>query len=502
MPYLHHVDEPHTTTLALEMLQTGDLNPHRFRYGSLTLYSLMAVDALHYLWICRSPDIYTGERVKLEEIRPISSEGFRWETSHPSFNQWNRAWSSILGTLTVLLVYLIGRRSGAVVGLVAAGTLAGISIHVEHSGLVSPDVPVGFYTLLAVTLSTAYMTSGRTLTLVWAFVAAGFALATKYNAAPVLLVPYLALAFTRGRHAVRPHWLWWGGLLTALGTFLVCTPYSLLDLPTFISDVGREVSHYAMVGHGPKTVERGVPHMLWAFGQFASSLTWPGLVLAAAGMALGMTSKQRVVLFCFPALYFLMQTRMIVAFHNNLLSIYPYLALGLGYSVQRILGWSAASWPRWKPILITAMVVLFVRAHVLEIRLANEIARAEETRTAAGQEIVRLAQERGWKTIGISELLHIHPLDLAGIQVEIVQKDLNSLRKMSGSLDAIVCPTSFEMKDLSDEKRQERVDVLQGRIPAVDPIWRIEGNPCQLGTLSIDPGVQIFVPPYNRGQGG
>ena len=498
LPYLHHVDEPHTTAVALDMLKTGDLNPHRFHYGSLNIYSLVAVDAVHYLWISCYPDALTGKRVKFDEIQPTTRRNWRWETSHPSFNQWNRAWSSILGTLTVLLVYLVGRRASAVVGLTAAATLAGISVHIEHSGLVSPDIPVGFYTLLAVVLSTAYMKSGRVLTLVWAFVATGLALATKYNGAPILVVPYLALAFTVQRHRVRPHWLWWGGLLTTLGVFFVCNPFAILDLPLFIDHVGQQVSHYAFSGHGPRTIEPGLPHILLSFRQFASSLTWPGFVLAALGVAWGSTNRRRIVLFSFPALYFLLQTQMVVAFHRNLLSVYPFLALGLGFSVQHILTWSAARWPKCKPVLITAIVVLFARVCVIETRRAYQVATTDETRSVAGRRIVQFARERGWKRIGISELLRIHPLDLVGSDVKIVSSHMAHLQEISHSLDAIVSPTSYELKDVPQGRRGDRLERRQSRIPTAEPIWRIEGNPCQLGSISIDPGVQIFVPPYDH----
>src|SRR6476620_1559765 len=39
MPYLHYWDEPQTAYTALNIIKSGDPNPHFFRYGSLLIYA-------------------------------------------------------------------------------------------------------------------------------------------------------------------------------------------------------------------------------------------------------------------------------------------------------------------------------------------------------------------------------------------------------------------------------------------------------------------------------
>jgi hypothetical protein len=159
---LRHVDEPHTSAVTLQVMTIGDLNPHRFHYGSVNIYMIVAVDSGHYLWLSRSPDERTGEGLRFADVAPFATEGWRWETTHPSFYLWYRDLCALLGTLTVFLVYLLGKRTNATVGLVAPGTLACLSVHVTNSSMV---VPVAFFSSATVALSCAYAKSGRTLTL-------------------------------------------------------------------------------------------------------------------------------------------------------------------------------------------------------------------------------------------------------------------------------------------------------------------------------------------------
>jgi hypothetical protein len=497
LPYLHHPDEPHTSVVALEMMKTGDLNPHRFNYGSLNIYMMLAVDAAHYIWLCRSPDEVTGKIVTLESVESQVIPNWRWETSHPSFYLWNRGLCALLGTLTCLLLYLIGRRTSPIVGLTSAAILAALSVHIENSAMVAPDIPVAFFVLLTVTLCSAYMESGRTVTLFWAFAATGLALATKYNVVPLVLVPYSVLAISRRKHAVRPHWLWWGGALTTMGTFLLCMPYALLDLPLFLTNVGFEVSHYSIMGHGPNTVGRGLPHFAWAIEQLSESLSIPGLALAAGGLMVALTNRKLLPLFIFPIVFLFMQTQMVVGFHRNLIVLYPFLALAIGLSAQQLVTWCASKRPSARPAILAFMVALLAGLLLTQLHEAREIFFSQETRTTAAKEVARLARERQWKKVGIARSLRIHPIDLAHIDAEVVVDTTAGLRTLEGQLDAIVCPTEFEPIGPEAGIQSRRIANLKKGIPPGEATWHIPGGPCLLSGISINPGVQIFAAPFS-----
>jgi len=502
LPYLHHVDEPHTTVQALEMMQSGELNPGRFRYGSLFVYSMVAVDAVHYLWLCRSPDPLTGGRIEFEEIELQTDEAWRWEISHPSFYLWNRGFCALLGSLTVLLVYLVGRRVHPLAGLVGATTLAVTSVHVQSSAMVAPDVPAGFVVFLSVALCVAYMRSKRTGTLVWAFVTCGMALATKYNVAPLLLAPYLALLLAPGHGEAtrRPSWLWWGGITITLGTFLLCQPYALLDLPTFLRDVGIEVAHYSLMGHGPHTIEAGLTHLGWILARLAESWTWPVLILALGGLLFATSWRERCVLLAYPACFVFLQAQTVVAFHRNLLSVYPFLAVGLGYAAHGLWRWCGTRKPAAGTAFAGVVAALLAWAGIARGLEAKEVATTPETRTQAAMAVARLAEEHGWKRIGVAENLRVHPIDLARIDAELVVDALPELRAQAKHLDAIVCPATYAWSDSSSWNREHRLDRHQKRVPTVEPIWSVDGAPMELAVISPDPAVRVFVPPYSAKQ--
>src|SRR5687768_8695191 len=85
LPYLHHWDEPQTAATALRMLQTGDPNPHFFRYGSLLIYLNAGVQRVWGL-------AHGG--VDAVVVDPA----FPWAVSHPSLWLWGRLLTVAMGT--------------------------------------------------------------------------------------------------------------------------------------------------------------------------------------------------------------------------------------------------------------------------------------------------------------------------------------------------------------------------------------------------------------------
>src|SRR6266545_7688420 len=50
LPYVDHPDEPNPINYVVQMLRTGDPNPHFFQKPSLYIYLLLAVLTVHYRW--------------------------------------------------------------------------------------------------------------------------------------------------------------------------------------------------------------------------------------------------------------------------------------------------------------------------------------------------------------------------------------------------------------------------------------------------------------------
>lgn len=136
-----------------------------------------------------------------------------------------RMGSVVYGTLTVLLLFIVGRRLfGADVGLIAAFLLSVTLVHVHHSGFFKPDALLTLACLLVVYIGILAAERPDLRRLVAAGLAVGLASAAKFNglASGVALLP---LAFARfrslGSRVLRL--AAWAG--TALVTALVLNPW-------------------------------------------------------------------------------------------------------------------------------------------------------------------------------------------------------------------------------------------------------------------------------------
>ncbi len=356
LPYLDHPDEPAVADRAIAILQTGDFNPHYFVYPNLYTYLEAGVFAVHFLLLVSS-----GVIERLDQIRAAD------------FYLWGRLLTVALGTLTVPLVYLAGRRLyGVGAGLIAAGLLALNNLHAQNSQFITVDVPVTFFTALALWLIARLLPRrgdpvppgwGRYLA---AGVAMGLAVGTKYQAGLILLPflvahGYAAAAAPPGRRlgAFLGGRLWLA--LGALGgAFLLTTPFALLDLPHFLNDVASALAHYRY-GHlgfeGDYNWRAYVPQ-LYALDPLPTLLGVAGVVFA--------TLRHRpadLVLVSFPlALYFQMSGYRVIFVHN-LLPLLPFttiLAAGLVVAAWRLLVRRLAARPsvRWTQMAARAALLV------------------------------------------------------------------------------------------------------------------------------------------------
>ena len=261
LPYLHHWDEPQIASTALQMMKSGDFNPHYFHYGSLPIYVHLGVDVAHFFTLMRQDPIPFGlelaelnhDRVRLDDLQTRYDTGFHWEVSHPSFYLWNRRATAIFGALTVLLTFLLGRRLlgrhllETSAALIAAAVLATQSFHVEHSAYVTTDVPMTFFAMASIYLAVRFAEDGRVGRLVGSLALGGLAVATKYSAALVLAAPIAALLAvclaTRktGEASALETGAWhlfWLVPVVPVAAFFLAMPYALLDLPAFLAGAG------------------------------------------------------------------------------------------------------------------------------------------------------------------------------------------------------------------------------------------------------------------------
>ena len=286
IPFNLGVDEPEIMSRVVQMMRTGDFNPHFFDYPGLYFYVQLGVAVLRFL-----VGATTGEWTALDQVDTTD------------FYLWGRAVTAILGTLTVVLVYRVGMRWGARHAALAAGLMAVMPLHVRESHYVLTDVPVTFFVTLTLLLTLGAHERERATSFAWAGAAAGLAAATNYPGALVIVVPLIAVWMTLGTKPSRLI-----ASLAVLGgaaaAFLVAAPYTLLDLPAFLNGYAHLASYHA--SHAPGRTRVGD-----LFQASLRSMGWPAFLLLLGGLGLGAVRAVRgpgrvrwTVTIVFPLLYY------------------------------------------------------------------------------------------------------------------------------------------------------------------------------------------------------
>ena len=343
LPYVEHADEPAVVEVAMRMVQQGDWNPGMFLYPSLYFYQLALVIQLHLAWGINQ-GLYTA-------LADVPSKTYQFTTA-PTFYIWARALTALLGSLTMPLLFQVGRRMfGWPVGLLAAIGLALSSYHIEHSHFITTDVPTGLWVTLALMGIWGVATSGQRRDYLLAGIATGLAAGTKYNAGVVGLTLGVATALYLAdarRVADRPAWrrlvARHTALLLAAGTlallvFLATTPFAVLDFATFRRDMQINLAHYSSGSHGNFIGRWRLDGYLAFFWQ--KGLMAPGCLLLLAGLPLLIRRTPRQFSILSTAILScggLLLTQA-VNFNRNTLPFFPPLFLLLAAATVELAEW-------------------------------------------------------------------------------------------------------------------------------------------------------------------
>ena len=213
---------------------------------------------------------------------------------------WGRGLSAFLGTAVVFIVYQIGMRWGARHALLAAGLMAVTPTHVAVSRQIGEGSPFTFFSALSLLLSLVAIERGGRRRFIVAGAAAGFAAASHYAGVVVVVVPLVGAWMTRSDDSSRVARAV-AVLVAALAAFAVATPLSVRDLPVFLNGLAIAASP---AGHG-------VAGHVELLQQLVLGLQWPGVILAFAGLSLGIVRSitgpghtRWTLLVSFPVVYF------------------------------------------------------------------------------------------------------------------------------------------------------------------------------------------------------
>lgn len=354
LPYVFHPDEPAVVSVAMRIFKSGDMNPHFFHYPSLVFYLHALAYALYYGF-----GRLTGTMSSPLDLVDLSSIAMGATIApDPTIMLIGRLISLAFGIGSVLLVYLIGRRLSdrPAVGAVAASLLAVSPTHIYHSSVITPDVLVTFFALWACYAAVLIFREGKTRHYVIAGIAIGLTTASKYNGGLVGLVLPVAHFLRTGPSGWKDARLYLTVPLIAI-TFLLATPYALLDYRAFSEALIFDASHYA-AGHAGMEGDtlRWYANFLWTTTTLLS-------IMALAEIVRGLIQRSRatILLASFPIAYFIFISRFAVRNGRTILPILPFIFLlaaiplvDLAGAVQRI---KAVNLRR---ITVVALIVLTI----------------------------------------------------------------------------------------------------------------------------------------------
>jgi hypothetical protein len=332
LPYIDHPDEPAVAESALGMLRYHDWNPRFFDYPSFYLYALRIVFDAHWRYGLAT-GLYNSSAQIPHFTRPYEHPNANYLVA-PGFFLWGRALTAIFGTITVALVYVVGRRWWSPsVGLVAALVLATLPFHIRHSQYITVDAATAMTTLIAVAMALRLLERGDLRSYALAGVGVGLATTTKYNAGAVILAVLIAHTLRCGRDMLRQSWrmLWSGVWMLAI--FVAISPYSALTYSHFTHGIMLQYNDYAG-GHHGNLIGRWP---VWGYARFFATEGMEPLPALATLLGLGVVVARRdragltILAFVVPYLLFFLSWP--EHFFRNLLPLIPPLALLAGIGI-------------------------------------------------------------------------------------------------------------------------------------------------------------------------
>lgn len=339
LPYMYWEDETHHFNRTVEMVKSGTYNPNYFHKPSLHFYLRMPVVALSFIWSAKKGYIQSIKEV--ETRNSFGLAGYNFTASHPGIVKWNRAFSVLMSIGVIVLAALICLElTSSVPAAFFAALFTAISPELlRHSPIIGVDVLMTLMCVLAIWLALRAQKKFSNFKLILCGIAAGLAISSKYNAAPIAILPLVVCWATSNLRL--------SNLVVALVVpviaFFAASPFILVSLPLFLDHLAYEIWHYGVAGHAGQMAEPGLPQALfYASWLVRDGVGWTAASAAIVGLGLlAQRDKKRLAVFmAFPLLFAALMIGQKTNFTRNVLVIIPIVATlagaGLMLLLQRI----------------------------------------------------------------------------------------------------------------------------------------------------------------------
>ncbi len=311
-PLITHPDEPTLVYNATRMLKNLDFNPHFFNYPSLIIYLQVFVQSVvggfeHYIM-----------GIPIEEIQRVH------------LFVAGRLVATIAAVASIYTIYIIARKLGnEKIGLLAAFIVSISPLHIKNSAFVTTDIWVAIFLVYILFYSIKIYEDNKISNYIIAGVFVGLAMSSKYTAfvffTSVLTAHLLSNSFNY-KYLIERKIIVSG--LVAVSTFLLTTPYAIIDFKTFIKHVLFESHHYRTGHSGAEAVGNTSWHLYLDYLVSTAGVGYIVVILALIGIAFALQKKYRIFLIVVaPLLLFIFVGGYKVYFPRNIVSIIPVLAI-------------------------------------------------------------------------------------------------------------------------------------------------------------------------------
>lgn len=323
LPEVFYSDEGRYVYLALNM-GGGDLNPHYFFHPNLYYYLCFFADLLYI-----AGGLLTG-------FFKVPGDAWELYRRDPTvFFVIGRSLSAMLGTLTIPLTYLIGKKLfDKSVGVLGAFFLAFSFLHVQFSQIGNLDASLTFFIMLTFLLACLALERDQLRYFLLAGLAAGLAGSTKHQGFETLLWGPLACFLIALRHKTNPFSEIFGKkclgffIFFALG-FTLGTPYWLLDFEKFKSDVLFHWFHYKTRGEGQLGYEGNWNWLYYLSTPLSYGLGLPLMITGILGIffLVSRPTPKNIFVVSFPLIYFFIAGLSRIRTARYMMPLVPFLCL-------------------------------------------------------------------------------------------------------------------------------------------------------------------------------
>lgn len=374
IPQAIHPDDAYVLAPAITLASDPLANPHKFGLPDSTLFYTQAFGLGAGFFVARALGISHA---------PTLDDAYEHQEA------WiyvaARSWNLLYVAGIIILVYAIGIAlfKQTRVGLLAALIVACSSMLIEHTAYIRPDIPLAFWSLVVLWCSIRIYERGESKHYVFAAIASGLAIATKYPGV-LTFMPIIGAHLLRVRkNSPSKHMSWHRALfapdlIASLGvmtlTFFIATPHALHSPVQLIKDIvyeGRS-RHPGADGFTPlKNLFFYLRTTLdWGIGTFAS-------IVAACSFFLLIVKYKRAALLVSLFPLSLITSLSFHPLHWNrwMIPILPFVALLAAYGIDTLLR-------KWLQIGVVATALVLLPVMTRGISMASSFTHPESRELA------------------------------------------------------------------------------------------------------------------------